>query len=103
MIGVALVAVVEYYRPKLDKLFEHYADFLIAHSEVVGAVFFLFMTPVYVATIYLWRFGASIVAARRFPLPGVTKQIMQTPGIGLACGHRLHHVAEVFDVPCVVG
>ena len=70
VIGAVGVLLLERYRPRLEQLFADKAHVLLTHPEIVAAIFFVLMLPVYVATVYLWRLGATIVASRRFPAPG---------------------------------
>jgi ABC-type dipeptide/oligopeptide/nickel transport system permease subunit len=70
LIGVAVVLLLEHYRPKLEQLLEDNAEVLLARPEIIAAAFLALMLPMYVAAIHLWRHGTVIVASQRFPPPG---------------------------------
>jgi hypothetical protein len=70
IVATAGVLLLEHYRPKLERLLEDKADFLLAHPEMIAAAFLVLMLPMYAGMFYLWRLGTATVAAERFPPPG---------------------------------
>lgn len=70
VIGAAGVLLFERYRAKLERLIEDHADVLLAHPAVAAAALVVLTLPLYAATIALWRLGAAVVTAQRFPPPG---------------------------------
>ncbi len=71
LIGGVTVYLLEKNRPRLAAWFEERVEFWLAHPEVIAFGCFVLMLPVIGVAIYLWRFGATVVAAKRFPPPGI--------------------------------
>lgn len=71
LIGGVVVYLLEKNRPQLAAWFEERVEFWLAHPEVIAFGCFVLMLPVIGIAIYLWRFGAAVVAAKRFPPPGI--------------------------------
>lgn len=74
--GIGLLA--ERNQARLEEFFAEHADFLVNHPEVFALGFLVLMLPLFGIGIYFWRFGSTIVWAKRFPPPGVAV-IRDTP------------------------
>lgn len=71
LVGGMAVYLLDKNRPQLAAWFEERTEFWLAHPEVIAFGCFVLMLPIIGIAIYLWRFGATIVAAKRFPPPGI--------------------------------
>ncbi len=77
-IGSALIMLLQLNQDTLKTWIVDHKEYLVAHPEVVAFVFFVFMLPLLGGAVYLWRFASRVIAARRFPPPGM-RVIRDTP------------------------
>jgi hypothetical protein len=78
VLGCVLIVQFDSARQSFEGWLVAHEETLIARPELLPLSALVLLLPVLLAALYFWRFGARVVASRRFPPPGSTV-IRDTP------------------------